>query len=83
MSEDKQLIAEYIAGSQDKFKQKCIEIFGYDFNNYFNVVSSRDNKDSEHILIEITYESMKKIENDEDIFGPFDSVEELMEALNS
>lgn len=32
---------------------------------------------------EITYESMKKIENDEDIFGPFDSVEELMEALNS
>lgn len=32
---------------------------------------------------EMTYESMKKIENDEDIFGPFDSVEELMEALNS
>lgn len=57
---DKQLIAEYIAGSQDKFKQKCIEIFGYDFNNYFNVVSSRDNKDSEHILIEIITKYIKE-----------------------
>lgn len=57
---DKQLIAEYIAGSQDKFKQKCIEIFGYDFNNYFNVVSSRDNKNSEHILIEIITKYIKE-----------------------
>lgn len=46
----------------------------------------RDNNDSKLQTSdpnEITYESMKKIENDEDIFGPFDSVEELMEALNS
>ena len=32
---------------------------------------------------EITYESIKKMENDEDVYGPFDSVEELMKALNS
>lgn len=57
---DKQLIAEYIAGSQDKFKQKCIEIFGYEFSNYFNVVSSRDNKESEHILIEIITKYIKE-----------------------
>lgn len=32
---------------------------------------------------EITYESMEKMENDEDVYGPFDSVEELMEVLDS
>lgn len=29
---------------------------------------------------DITYEAM---ENDEDVYGPFDSIEELMEALES
>ena len=50
------------------------------------IIMLRDNNDSKLQTSdpnEITYESMKKIENDEDIFGPFDSVEELMEALNS
>ena len=28
----------------------------------------------------LTYEAM---ENDEDVYGPFDSIEELMEALDS
>lgn len=32
---------------------------------------------------EITYAAMEKSENDEDIYGPFDSVSELMEALNA
>lgn len=47
---------------------------------------AKDNDDSLVETLEpneITYESMKKIEKDEDIFGPFDSVEELMEELNS
>lgn len=32
---------------------------------------------------EVTYAAMEAAENDEDTFGPFDSVEELMEALNA
>ncbi len=32
---------------------------------------------------EITYAAMEAAENDEEMFGPFDSVEELMEALNA
>lgn len=32
---------------------------------------------------EVTYASMEKMENDEDVYGPFDSIEELMEALDS
>lgn len=46
----------------------------------------RDNNDSKLQTSdpnEITYESMEKMENDEDVYGSFDSVEELMEALDS
>lgn len=46
----------------------------------------RDNNDSKLQTSdpnEITYESMEKMENDKDVYGPFDSVEELMEALDS
>lgn len=32
---------------------------------------------------EITYAAMQAAENDEDMYGPFDTVEELMEALNA
>lgn len=32
---------------------------------------------------ETTYAAMEKAENDEDVYGPFDSVSELMEALNA
>lgn len=32
---------------------------------------------------EITYAAMEAAENDEDMYGPFDTVEELMEALNA
>lgn len=32
---------------------------------------------------ETTYAAMEAAENDEDVFGPFDSVEALMEALNA
>lgn len=32
---------------------------------------------------EMTYETMETMKNNEDIYGPFDSIEELMEALNS
>lgn len=32
---------------------------------------------------EITYNAMKAAENDEDVYGPFDSISELMEELNA
>lgn len=32
---------------------------------------------------EVTYAAMAAAEKDEDVFGPFDSVAELMEALNA
>lgn len=47
---------------------------------------AKDNDDSLVETLEpneMTYESMEKMENDEDVYGPFDSVEELMEALDS
>lgn len=32
---------------------------------------------------EVTYEAMAAAENDEEMYGPFDSVAEMMEALNA
>lgn len=32
---------------------------------------------------EVTYAAMEAAENNEDLYGPFDSVDELMEALNA
>lgn len=32
---------------------------------------------------EVTYAAMKAAENDEDMYGPFNSVSELIEALNA
>ena len=32
---------------------------------------------------ETTYAAMKAAENDEDMYGPFDSVADMMEALNA
>ena len=32
---------------------------------------------------EVTYETMASAEKDEDMYGPFDSVADLMEALNA
>lgn len=32
---------------------------------------------------DITYAAMESAEKDEDMYGPFDSVEDLMEALNA
>lgn len=32
---------------------------------------------------EVTYEAMATAENDEEMYGPFDSVAEMMEALNA
>ena len=32
---------------------------------------------------EVTYAAMQAAEKDEDIYGPFDSVSEMMEALNA
>ena len=50
---DHKIIAEYIAGNQENFKQVCVQIFGENFNNYFNSISSRDNEKTEQMVIEL------------------------------
>jgi hypothetical protein len=50
---DKQLIVEYIAGNQVRFKQTCIQLFGNIFIDYFNSISSKNNELSEEMLISV------------------------------
>lgn len=50
---DQRLIAEYISGDQEQFKQICIKLFGDTFNDYFNSISSKNNSTSEEMLIGI------------------------------
>ena len=38
---------------------------------------------SKHVPNEVTFAAMNAAERGEDMYGPFDSVEELMEALNA
>lgn len=57
---DYNLIAKYIAGNQEKFKQSCLQIFGEDFNNYFNSLNSRDNNRTEQIIIELIANYIKQ-----------------------
>lgn len=38
---DIQLLGEYIFGNRDVFKQKCTEIFGEEFEDYFEISSSQ------------------------------------------
>ena len=51
---DIQLIGEYIFGDRDVFKQKCIEVFGEEFESYFELANSNrdeyynDYEDTEH-----------------------------------
>lgn len=57
---DQRLIAEYIAGNQENFKQVCVRIFGENFNNYFNSISSRDNEKTEQMVIELITNYIKQ-----------------------
>ncbi len=57
---DQKLIAEYIAGNQEKFKQACTQIFGNTFIEYFNTISSRNNDASETLLIGIIIQYIKQ-----------------------
>ena len=41
---ENQLLEEYLLGSQETFKQKCIEIFGKDFDEYFELASSSNDE---------------------------------------
>lgn len=50
---DQRLIAEYIAGNQEKFKQICTQLLGDAFIDYFNSISSKNNSTSEEMLINI------------------------------
>ena len=57
---DKQLIVEYIAGNEEKFKQVCLQIFGEEFNDYYNSITSQNNENSEQILIDIIVKYIKE-----------------------
>lgn len=57
---DEQLIAEYIAGNEEKFKQVCLQIFGEEFNDYYISITSQNNENSEQILIEIIVKYIKE-----------------------
>ena len=57
---DHKIIAEYIAGDQENFKQVCVRIFGENFNNYFNSINSRDNEKIEQMVIELITNYIKQ-----------------------
>lgn len=57
---DHKIIAEYIAGNQENFKQVCVRIFGENFNKYFNSISSRDNEKTEQMVIELITNYIKQ-----------------------
>ena len=57
---DHKIIAEYIAGDQENFKQVCVRIFGENFNNYFNSINSRDNEKTEQMVIELITNYIKQ-----------------------
>ena len=57
---DQRIIAEYIAGDQEKFKQTCLHIFGGEFNNYFNSINSKNNENSEQLIIELITKYIKQ-----------------------
>ena len=57
---DLKLIAEYVAGNQDKFREECKNILGNAFDNYFNLMSSRDNKGAEEVVIDLISDYIKQ-----------------------
>ena len=57
---DKQLIYEYVAGNQEKFKQICVQVFGANFINFYNSISSPQNMNSEQLIIQLLVEYIKK-----------------------
>lgn len=57
---DYRLIAEYIFGDQEKFKQSCVQIFGENFNNYFISINGRDNEETEQMMIELITNYIKQ-----------------------
>lgn len=57
---DKQMIMEYITGEDLKFKNICEQILGAEFASYFAMVSSRNNENSESLLISLIAEYIKK-----------------------
>ena len=57
---DKLLIAAYITGNQKLFLDKCVEIFGESFIDYYNEATKLNNTKSEEMLIKIITEYIKK-----------------------
>lgn len=57
---DQKLISEYIAGNQDNFIQICIQVFGEEFKEYFDSISSRNNSNSEQLIVELITNYIKQ-----------------------
>ncbi|MBQ3693088.1 MAG: type II toxin-antitoxin system RelB/DinJ family antitoxin [Clostridia bacterium] len=70
--------------------QKLLIDFGMDLSTAINIFLRQMVRDKafpfvirENTPNEVTLAAMDAAENDEDMYGPFDTVEELMEALNA
>ena len=57
---DLKAIAEYIAGNQEQFKQICRDTLGKEFNNYFSSITSKNNNNSEQIIIDFITNYIKQ-----------------------
>lgn len=57
---DLKAIAEYIAGNQEQFKQICRDTLGKEFNNYFSSITSKNNNNSEQIIIDLITNYIKQ-----------------------
>lgn len=57
---DKQMIVEYITNQDSKVKSIGEQILGPEFSSYFKVISSRDNQNSEALLINLIAKYIKE-----------------------
>lgn len=57
---DKQMIIEYITNQDNKFKNVCEQILGFEFSTYFNTISNKNNQNSEQLLINLLSKYIRK-----------------------
>lgn len=70
--------------------QKLLDDFGMDLSTAINIFLHQMVRDRafpftirENIPNDVTLAAMEAADNNEELYGPFDTVEELMEALNA
>lgn len=70
--------------------QKLLNDFGMDLSTVINIFLHQMVRDRvfpfeirENIPNDVTLAAMEAADNDENLYGPFDTVEELIEALNA